>query len=184
MRQSLPRYREIMFCGKFKLAMWELCREKGMTFAQAEKELGFRDGFIESVDKNIHKLTLEEVQKIACYFHTTMDAVLDGGKIECRIFLNSLDELSARQKKECFEAYLQLLNDLAMRHWKPEHFNETAGEKKLQLEKCQWVYVEHYKAVMDELEEKDRTREIAKCEDDVLVKELLSRGYKVEKDGE
>ena len=80
MEQSLSRCRDILFCSEFKKAMWELCKNKGLSFAQAEKSMGFKDGFIESVEKGIYKLTLEDVRKIAGYFHTTMDSVLDGGK--------------------------------------------------------------------------------------------------------
>lgn len=76
-----------------------------------------------------------------------------------------------------------MLNDLAMEHWKRGLFEEEVREKKVCLERFQRVYVEHFKAYMDEEEAKDRAKEMAKCEDDVLVKELLSRGYKVEKDG-
>ena len=183
MKRSLPKSKEIIHCGKFKQAMWELCKERNMTFAQAEKALGFKDGFIESVEKGIHTLTLDEVQKIAGYFHTTMDAVLDGGKRECRIRLKALDELSIRQQEECLHAYSSLLNYLAMEHWKRGLYEEEVREEKVCLERCQRAFVEHYKALMDELEAAERAKEMAKCEDDVLVKELLSRGYKVEKDG-
>lgn len=181
--KSLPRSKEIIHCGRFKQAMWELCKERSMTFSRVEKELGFQDGFIESVEKGVHSLTLDEVRKIASYFHTTMDSVLDGGKRECRICLRAVDELGARQEEDCLNAYSYLLNDLAMEHWKRGLFEEEVREKKVCLERFQRVYVEHFKAYMDEEEAKDRAKEMAKCEDDVLVKELLSRGYKVEKDG-
>ena len=183
MANRLPRSSEIIHCGKFKKAMWRLCTNKHITFEQAEKALGFKDGFIECVEKGVHELTLKEVQKIANYFHTTMDSVLDGGNTECRIHLRAGDELGVRQEEECLEAYSCLLNDLAMDHWKQGLFVEEVREKKLRLERCQRAFIEHFKAHMDEEDAKDRAKEMAKCEDDMLIKELLSRGYKVEKDG-
>ncbi len=90
MEQSLPRCRDILFCSEFKKAMLELCKNKGLSFAQAEKSMGLKDGFIESVEKGIYKLTLEDVRKIAGYFRTTMDSVLDGGKVECRVYIPGL----------------------------------------------------------------------------------------------
>lgn len=184
MERSMHRCRDILFCGEFKKAMWELCKNKRMSFAQVEKALGFKDGFVESIEKGIHKLTLEEVRKIAGYFHTTMDAVLDGGKVEHRVYARGVDELGYSQSKECFEAYATLLDDKAMDYWKRGLFQEQVNEQKLKLEKCERAFLEHYKAYMEEEEAKDRAREIVKCEDDVLVKELLRRGFKVEKDGE
>lgn len=184
MEQSLLRCRDILFCSEFKKAMWALCKNKGLSFAQAEKSMGFKDGFIESVEKGIYKLTLEDVRKIAGYFHTTMDSVLDGGKVECRVYTRGVDELGHSQSKECLEAYAALLNDKAMNHWKKGLFLEQVNERKVRLEKCEFSFMEHYKAHMEEAEAGDRAREIAKCEDDVLVKELLRRGFKVEKDGE
>ena len=183
MPNKLPRFSEITQCGKFKQAMWKLCTNKGITFEQAEKALGFKNGFIESVEKGVHELSLKEVQKIASCFHTTMDSVLDGGNTECRIQLRAVDELGIRQEEECLEEYSCLLNDLAMEHWKQGLFVEEVREKKLRLERCQRAFIEHFKAHMDEVDAEDRAREISKCDDDMLVKELLSRGYKVEKDG-
>lgn len=183
MKQPSPRSREDIRCGKFKQAMRELCKNRHMTFAQAEKALGFKDGFVDSVEKDIHALTLEEVQKIASYFHTTMDAVLDGGKVECRVHAHGVDELGYEQAKECIKAYAELLHNLAMEHWNQGLFEEEVREDKLRLERCQRAFLAHYKAHMDAAEAKNRAREMAKCEDDMLVKELLSRGYKVEKDG-
>lgn len=184
MKQLLPRCKDILFCSELKKAMWELCKNKGMSFAQAEKALGFKDGFIESVEKGIHELTLEDVRKIAGYFHTTMDAALDGGKVEHRVYARGVDELGYIQSKACFEAYAALLDDKAMDHWKKGLFLEQVNERKLKLEKCERAFIEHYKAYMEEVEAGDRAKEIAKCEDDVLVKELQKRGFKVEKDGE
>lgn len=184
MEQSLPRCRDILFCSEFKKAMLELCKNKGLSFAQAEKSMGLKDGFIESVEKGIYKLTLEDVRKIAGYFRTTMDSVLDGGKVECRVYTRGVDELGHSQSKECLEVYAALLNDKAMNHWKKGLFLEQVNERKVRLEKCEFAFMEHYKAHMEEVEAGDRAREITKCEDDVLVKELLRRGFKVEKDGE
>lgn len=164
--------------------MWELGKNKRMSFAQIEKELGFKDGFAESVEKGIHELTLEDVRKIAGYFHTTMDSVLDGGKVEHRVYARGVDELGYRQSEECLKAYVALLDDKALNYWKKGLFLEQVNEKKLKLEKCELAFVEHYKAHMEETEAEIMTNEIAKCEDDVLVKELLKRGFKVEKDGE
>lgn len=183
LKNTIGRYQEVMHCGAFKRAMWELCKNKNLTFQQAEKALGFKDGFVESVEKGIHELTLAEALKIAGYFHTTIDSVLDGGKVECRVHARGVDELGNEQSKSCFEAYAVLLDNLAMRHWKPTLYEEEVNESKLRLERCQRVFVEHYKEHMDELEAEDRVREMAKCEDAVLIKELSSRGYKVEKDG-
>ncbi len=184
MKQSLPRCRDTLFRSEFKKAMWELCKNKGMSFAQTEKALGFKDGFIESVEKGVHELTLGEVRKIAGYFHTTMDSVLDGGKVEHRVYARGVDELGYIQSRECFKAYAELLDDRAMNHWKKDLFLEQVNDGKLILEKCERAFIEHYKAHMEEMEAGDRAREIAKCEDEVLVKELLRRGFKVEKDGE
>lgn len=183
MRRMLPSYKEIYSSGKFKQAMWELCKERRISFEQAEKALGFEDGFIESVERGIHKLTLEEVRKIANYFHTTMEAVLDGGHTECRISLSSFDELGARQEEDCVKAYSSLLESKAMNYWKTDLFVEQINENKRELEKCELAYLEHHKAYMDKVDAENRAREMAECEDDVLVKELLRRGYKVEKDG-
>lgn len=184
MGKSLPRYRDIISCSEFKKAMWELCKNKGMSFAQAEKTLGFQDGFVESVEKGIHELNLEDVQRIAGYFHTTIDSVLEGGKVEHRVYARGVDELGYSQSGECLEAYAALLDDKAMNHWKKGLFLEQVNEKKLKLEKCELAFIEHYKAYMEENEARDRAREIEKCEDDMLIKELLKRGFKVEKDGE
>lgn len=184
MEQSLPRCRDVLFCSEFKKAMWELCKNKGLSFVQAEKSMGFKDGFIESVEKGIYKLTLEDVRKIAGYFHTTMDSVLDGGKVERRVYTRGVDELGYRQSEECLKAYAELLDEKAMDHWKKGLFLEQVNDRKLKLEKCERAFIEHYKAHMEEVEAKDRAREIVKCEDDVLVRELLRRGFKVEKDGE
>lgn len=184
MKQSLPRCRDTLFRSEFKKAMWELCKNKGMSFAQTEKALGFKDGFIESVERGIHELTLEEVRRIAGYFHTTMDSVLDGGRVERRVYVRGVDELGHQQAGDCITAYAALLDDKAMDHWKKGLFQEQVNERKLKLEKCERAFIEHYKAYMEEIEDKDRAREISKCEDDVLVKELLRRGFKVEKDGE
>lgn len=180
----LPRCREIMKCGAFKRAMWELCKNKSLSFAQVEKALGFKDGFVESVEKGIHELSLEEVQKIAGYFHTTMDSVLDGGNRECRISIRAVDELGVHQEEDCLRAYAKLLDSKAMNYWKTDLFLEQVNECKLQLERTEFAYIKHYKAYMDEIEADERAREMAKCEDEVLIKELLKRGYKVGKDGE
>lgn len=183
MERLLPSCRAIIKSGKFKQAMWELCKERRISFEQAEKALGFEDGFIESVERGIHKLTLEEVRKIANYFHTTMEAVLDGGHTECRISLSSFDELGICQEKDCIKAYLSLLESKAMNYWKTDLFVERVNENKRELEQCEFAYLKHHKAYMDKMEAENRAREMAECEDDVLVKELLRRGYKVEKDG-
>lgn len=184
MRRTLPNGREIAKYGHFKQAMRELCKEKRMSFKQAEEALGFEDGFIESVDRNIHDLTLEEVLKIARYFHTTMEAVLNGGKQECRIALHNADELGFSQQKDCLEAYTYLLDQKAMNYWKKDLFTEQVNEGKRKLEEFEFAYLEHYKAHMDEVDAKIMAKEMAECKDDVLVKELERRGYKVEKKGE
>lgn len=183
MAKRLPSARDIMHCSGFKKAMWKLCKDRRLTFDGAEKAIGLENGFIEKVERALHELTLEEVRKIANFFHTTMDSVLDGGNTECRIHLRAVDELGAHQEEDCLKAYSAFLNDFAMECWKPGCFEEEVQEKKLRLERCQRAFVEHYKAYMDAEEAKDRARDMVKCEDDVLIKELLSRGYKVEKDG-
>ena len=112
-----------------------------------------------------------------------MEAVLDGGHTECRISLISFDELGICQEKDCIKAYLSLLKSKAMNYWETDLFVERVNEKKRELEKCEFAYLKHHKAYMDKMEAENRAREMAECEDDVLVKELLRRGYKVEKDG-
>lgn len=183
MKRILPSYKEIADNSKFKRAMQRLCTNRRISFEQAEKALGFEDGFIESVERGIHKLTLEDVLKIANYFHTTMEAVLDGGDVECRISLRAVDELGMSQEEDCLVAYSSLLRSKAMNYWKTDFFTEEVNEQKRLLEKYELNYSKHYKMHMDKVEAENRAIEMAECEDDVLVKELLRRGYKVEKDG-
>ena len=112
-----------------------------------------------------------------------MDSVLDGRRTECRIPLRAADELGARQEEDCLVAYSRLLDSKSMNYWKAGLFVERLNENKGELEKCEFAFMKHHKAYMDKMEAKDRAKKMAECEDDVLIKELLSRGYKVEKEG-
>lgn len=56
-------------------------------------------------------------------------------------------------------------------------------ECKVQLEKREYLFLERYKNHMEEFErEKTQPRDAAKCCDEVLINELVKRGFKVEKE--
>ena len=175
--------KERIFCRRFKKAVVELCKENHISLEQLEKNLGFSRGFVERVEKGFLKLQLEDVQKIAAYFHTTLDSVLDGGKRECRVEVHSKDELLAEKQEACIQGYAGLLKYKAMDYWKNDLFTEETSLRKASLEWLEFDYMKFYKAHMDEAEAKIRAFQIAECEENVLVKELTKRGYKVEKGG-
>ncbi len=180
---GMPNYRDILFCGNFKQSVWNLCKNKHISLEQLEKNLGFSRGFVERVEKGLLKLQLEDVQKIAEYFHTTLDSVLDGGKRECRVKVHPGDDLLAEKQEACIQEYARLLKYKAMGYRKNDLFTEKISLLKASLERLEFDYMEFYKAHMDELEAKISTFQVAECEEGVLVNELKKRGYRIEKIG-
>lgn len=168
-------------CGKFKQAMWNLCKEKNISFQEAEKNIGLEANLIEKTERNLHELTLEEVLKIANYFHTTMESVLDGGHYECRVHMRGCDDLGMSLEKDCLKAYSSLLSSKAQNYRLDGLCVEDVNEDKRKLEKCELAYMKHYKDHLDKVEAEIKAKEMIKCEDDILVKELQRRGYKVDK---
>ena len=53
----------------------ELCKEKGTTVSQLERDLEFAKGSISKIDK--HKPSMERIQKIAEYFGTTYNELIN-----------------------------------------------------------------------------------------------------------
>ena len=53
----------------------ELCKEKGTTVSQLERDLEFAKGSISKIDK--HKPSMERIQKIADYFGTTYNELIN-----------------------------------------------------------------------------------------------------------
>lgn len=58
---------------------------------------------------------------------------------------------------------------------------ENITELQRELEKCELAYMKHFKDHLDKVEAEIKAKEMIKCEDDILVKELQRRGYKVDK---
>lgn len=108
----------------FKNAMEELAKNRHFSVKAAEKAIGLEPDFTEQVARGIKELTLEDVIKIANYFNTTMESVLEGGKVEIRICCVGIpsDELQLQYFKECMDSYSELLNYKAMNHHYPEPF--------------------------------------------------------------
>lgn len=181
MKRALPSARESLRNERFRQAMEELCKNKGITFKQAETDMGFEYGFTDRVYRKLHELTLEEVLKIANYFHTTMESVLDGGHYECRVHMRGCDDLGMSLEKDCLKAYSSLLSSKAQNYRLDGLCVEDVNEDKRKLEKCELAYMKHYKDHLDKVEAEIKAKEMIKCEDDILVKELQRRGYKVDK---
>ncbi len=53
----------------------ELCKEKGTTVSQLERDLEFAKGSISKIDR--HKPSMERIQKIAEYFGTTYNELIN-----------------------------------------------------------------------------------------------------------
>lgn len=168
--------------GPFKRAMEKLSKNKGISIQMAEKAIGLETDFVEQVNRKIRVLSLEDVIKIAKFFNTTLDAVLDRGNKEIRIVCNKKDELVFQYFKGCVETYAELLDSKGCDYWKQGLWSEQIAECKLYLERQEYLYVERYKTYMDEFERKHKQPiDVAECCDEVLINELVKRGFKVER---
>lgn len=173
---------DYMQCGPFKRAMEELSKNKRMSIRMAEKVIGLEADYTEQVDCGIRKLSLEDVIKIASFFGTTMDSVLDGGHKEIRVAQDEEDALAFRYFKECINTYVQVLRNKALDYRKPGLWSENVNAGKVDLERQEYLYIERHKTVMDEIERRDiQPIDAAGCCDEVLINELIKRGFKVER---
>ena len=90
----------------------ELAKEKGITVASIERDLGFAKGSISKIDKN--DPSSDRLSKLAAYLDTTSDYILNGPAEEELVYYHSAkaNESAERILKENFT--LRLLFD-AMR---------------------------------------------------------------------
>lgn len=167
----------------FKEAMAELAKNSNMSVAMAEQKIGLEKDFVEMISRGIKELTLSDVIKIAQYFDTTMDAVLDGGKHEIRVCNRHADDkLLAQYFKECVDEYTCLLDYKASNYWKPNLWEENEREHKVELEKKEHYLLERYKTHMDEYERnKIHPMDAREMDDSVLIAELEKRGFYIER---
>lgn len=169
----------------FKNAMEELAKNRHFTVKAAEKAIGLEPDFTEQVARGIKELTLEDVIKIANFFNTTMESVLERGNVEIRTCCVGIpyDELQLQYFKECIDSYSGLLNYKAMNHYFSELFTNKIEACKVELEKNEYLFMERFKTYMEEDDRKNsQPRAAAKCCDEVLINELVKRGFKVEKE--
>lgn len=165
-----------------KRAMKELSKNRGMGIQVAEQRIGLETDFTEQVARGIKEPTLEDVFKIANFFGTTMDSVLDGGHREIRVTNDEMDELAFQYFKECVKTYAVLLADKARNYWKPGLWEEEVNASKVTLEREERLYLERYKTHIEQYErEKNRVMDVDECCDEVLINELAKRGFKVER---
>lgn len=173
---------EYLQTGAFKRAMMELSKNKRMSIQAAEQAIGLEKDFTEQVNRGIKELSLKDVVKIANFFGTTMDSVLDGGHREARVVIGVMDELAFQYFKDCLATYAELLDDKGCDYHKPGLWSEQVAEDKVNLEKRELRYMERYKTHMEEYERKVfQPMDAAECCDEVLINELVKRGFKVER---
>lgn len=185
MASAEMKLREYAQPSRFKRAMNELAKNKGLTIKGAEKKIGLESDFTEKVDRGIKVLSLEDVIKIARFFNTTIDSVLDGGSTEMRI-ANSYanDELSSQYFDECITTYIWLLEKKRMNVYLKGILDDDVAQKKAELSEKEAKLVERYNVYMEEFRrQKIQPMDAAKCCDEVLINELIKRGFKVEKEG-
>lgn len=96
----------------------ELCRQKGVSIAQMEREIGFPRSSISKIDK--HTPSMDKIQKIADYFDVSVDSLVDESPElkERRAFTiemtHYIDEMAARITQNVFDnPDLRLLFDAA-----------------------------------------------------------------------
>lgn len=180
--RSIKPYANVQF-RQFKEAMKELAKNKNLTLDAAEKAIGLEADFTEQVFRGIKELTLADVIKISKYFNTTMDSVLDGGNYELRMTkIYSFDELSSQYFEECLNLYVQVLDIKNMSFWKSSNWIKRIQEKEAKLEAAEQRLMERFKKYMDESESRtDKSITVSNCCDEVLISELIKRGFKVEK---
>lgn len=180
--RSIKPYANVQF-RQFKEAMKELAKNKNLTLDAAEKAIGLEADFTEQVFRGIKELTLADVIKISKYFNTTMDSVLDGGNYEMRMDkIYSFDELLSQYFEECLNLYIQVLDAKNMNFWKSNNCIKRLQEKEAKLEAAEQRLMERFKKYMDESDR--RTNEsitVSKCRDEILIDELIKRGFKIEK---
>ncbi len=180
--QSTNPYANVQF-RQFKEAMKELAKNKKLTLDAAEKAIGLEADFTEQVFRGIKELTLADVIKISKYFTTTMDSVLDGGKAEIRVVNRyAEDKLASQYFVECVRTYVQLLEDKCRNIHFKGLMNDDIEQTKAELSKKEVKLAQRYNTYMEEYDrQKIQPMDAAKCCDEVLINELVKRGFKVEK---
>ncbi len=169
----------------FKRAMNELAKNKELTIKGAEKKIGLESDFTEKVDRGIKELSLEDAIKIARFFNTTIDSVLDGGKTEIRIENRYCEDgLASQYFAECINAYAGLLHEKCMNVHFKGIMDDDVAQGKAELSKKEVKLVERYNVHMEEFERRRiQPMDAANCCDEVLINELRKRGFRVEKEG-
>lgn len=67
----------------------ELCRQKGISMNQLEKELVFATGYISKLEKSTPNL--KYIQKIADYFNVSVDYLMNGKEMTTVIEMADID---------------------------------------------------------------------------------------------
>lgn len=177
------RLREYNQSGPFKRAMKVLANNRHLTLAAAEKAIGLEPDFTEQVNRGIKELTLADVIKISKYFNTTMESVLEGGNAEiCVENCYHEDNLSSQYFSECVNTYVRLLDDKCRNLHYKGLMDDDIAQTKAELSRKEVRLAERYSAYMEEFERKHiQPMDAAKCCDEVLINELVKRGFKVKK---
>ncbi len=185
MASAEMKLREYAQSSRFKRAMNELAKNKELTIKDAEKKIGLESDFTEKVDQGIKELSLEDAIKIARFFNTTIDSVLDGGKTEIRIENRYCEDgLASQYFAECINAYAGLLHEKCMNVHFKGIMDDDVAQGKAELSKKEVKLVERYNVHMEEFERRRiQPMDAANCCDEVLINELRKRGFRVEKEG-
>ncbi|RKI90478.1 hypothetical protein D7V94_13705 [Parablautia intestinalis] len=177
------RLREYNQSDPFKRAMKELAKNRKLTLDAAEKAIGLEADFTEQVDRGIKKLTLEDVIKISKYFNTTMESVLNGGNAEINVENRyHEDKLSSQYFAECVRTYIRLLDDKCRSLHFKGLMDDDIAQTKAELSRKEVRLAQRYNTYMEDIERQViQPMDASNCCDEVLINELVKRGFKVEK---
>lgn len=180
--QSTKLYANVQI-RQFKGAMKELAKNKNMTLNAAEKAIGLEVDFTEQVFRGIKELKLADVIEISKYFDTTMESVLDGGNAEIRVENHyNEDKLASQYFAECVRTYVRLVEDKCRNLHLKGLMDDDIEQTKAELSRKEVILAQRYNTYMEELKrQKIQPMDAANCCDEVLINELVKRGYVVEK---
>ena len=75
-----------------------LCKEKGVTIAKVERDLGFSKGSLCKIDKNIP--SVEKLEKLSRYFNVSTEYLMKGDEAKNKYYI---DDETAKLAQELLE---------------------------------------------------------------------------------